>query len=157
MPRQLRFHRKNEYAIDTSALVRLEELKDAASIWPNVFALILDQRAKTVAFVMDELVRINANAANRLKQYRADFVYQEVGDLVSEASRLINRYPKMSRPRARRTVADPWVIALAQVEGMIVVTCELSNRATHIPDVCDKEGLKCIDLQNFVKAEKLLS
>jgi predicted nucleic acid-binding protein len=154
MPRQLEFDRKNEYAIDTSALVRLEERRDA-KIWPKFFALISEHRVKTVTFVMDELVRTSATTVTRLKAYRNDFVYRDMGDLVSEASRLINLYPKMSRPRSRRTVADPWVIALAQVEGMTVVTCELSNPAIHIPDVCKREGVDCRDLDFFITTEKL--
>lgn len=154
MPRQLELDRKSEYAIDTSALVRLEERGDSA-IWPKFFGLIRAHRAKTVSYVMDELVRTSATTANRLKPYRSDFIYRDLGDLVSEAARLINLYPGMSRPRSRRTVADPWVIALAQVEGMTVVTCELSNPAIHIPDVCKKEGVPCRDLAAFIRAEKL--
>src|ERR1700734_1594014 len=98
MPRQLEFDRKNEYAIDTSALVRLEERRDA-KILPKFFSLISEHRVKTVTFVMDELVRTSATTITRLKPYRNDFVYRDMGDLVSEASRLINLYPKMSRPR----------------------------------------------------------
>ena len=155
MPRQLEFDRRSEYAIDTSALVRLEERRDADKIWPKFFDLIRQQRIKTVSYVMDELVRTSAVTAMRLRPYRNDFVYRQLPDLVSEASRLINLYPRMSRPRSRRTVADPWVIALAHVEGMTVITCELANPSIHIPDACKKEGVECRDLAFLIKAEKL--
>lgn len=156
MPRQFKLLRRDEYAIDTSALVRLEERKDSSAIWPRFFQLIDDERVKTVRFVTDELLRHSASAANRLRPYHTKFIFPELDALVSAATRLINLYPKMSRPRSERTVADPWVIALAQVDKMSVVTCELSNaKANHIPDVCQSEGVKCLDLQGFLKIEKL--
>lgn len=51
-------------------------------------------------------------------------------------------------------VADPFVIACAQVKGGTVVTEEqLKPNAAKIPNVCQHFGIACTNLEGFLKAE----
>lgn len=51
-------------------------------------------------------------------------------------------------------VADPFIIARAQINNAIVVTEEkLKKNASKIPNICAHFGIKCIDLQGFLTSE----
>jgi hypothetical protein len=57
-------------------------------------------------------------------------------------------------------MADPFIIALARMEGRIVVTNELYERDRKkkepgIPDVCDKYNLPHRSLEGFIQQEGL--
>ncbi len=50
--------------------------------------------------------------------------------------------------------ADPFVIALARVEGAIVVTLEKNKpNAAKIPNICDDFLVGCVDLEGFMEEE----
>ena len=51
-------------------------------------------------------------------------------------------------------MADPFVIAKAQVEGRTVVTTELYKpNGAKIPNICRHFGVPCLTLQEFMEAE----
>ena len=50
--------------------------------------------------------------------------------------------------------ADPFVIAKAKVTEKTVVTLELEKpNSAKIPNICKHFGVKCLDLESFMKAE----
>lgn len=54
-------------------------------------------------------------------------------------------------------VADPWIVAYALAFGETVVTQERSRSATRkvsLIDVCDRFGIRHIDVFEFLRAEK---
>jgi hypothetical protein len=55
-----------------------------------------------------------------------------------------------------RSMADPWVIALAQVNGCTVVTGEVPSddlKRPKIPDVCRALGIPCSSLLQLFRKE----
>jgi Domain of unknown function (DUF4411) len=51
--------------------------------------------------------------------------------------------------------ADPFVIASAKINSAIVVTQEKSKiNGTKIPNICDKFGVQCTNLEGFMEMEK---
>ena len=53
-----------------------------------------------------------------------------------------------------KPVADPFVAAKAKIEGHCVVTTERKKpNAARLPNVCDKFGIPCIDLESFMQRE----
>ena len=69
-------------------------------------------------------------------------------------------YPKLGDVYDPRNRADPWVVAAAAVQGLIVVTEEADTgpRKTHkIPWVCDQENIKWIRLSSLVEHENLIN
>ena len=51
-----------------------------------------------------------------------------------------------------RPVADPFIIAKAKVMGGCVVTQEkYKENSAQIPNVCDKFGIACVDLEGFME------
>jgi hypothetical protein len=56
--------------------------------------------------------------------------------------------------RQSRSVADPFVIALAHVQGLTMVTAERASgspQKPRIPDVCAGIGVKCVPLLGMFK------
>ena len=72
--------------------------------------------------------------------------------------RITHDHPGMSRARSEKTPADPYVVALAMVEGYVVVAEETRNRrpSRKIPGVCDKLKIKCVTLDELVASEREL-
>ena len=66
-------------------------------------------------------------------------------------------YQRLVEDRKGIYGADPFVIALAKVEDLIVVTGE---RATNnlakpkIPDVCNDMGIECINILDLMRRER---
>jgi hypothetical protein len=62
----------------------------------------------------------------------------------------------MAGLRSRRTKADPFVIALAELLNYTVVTDETTARrpSRKIPHVCGKRGVLCICLAEPLECEK---
>ena len=73
---------------------------------------------------------------------------------------LIFRVPRFrqlaqSRNRAGRRVADSYLIARARTLGASVVTMErITGQGFRIPDICHYFNIPCINLQQFMEAEK---
>jgi hypothetical protein len=67
---------------------------------------------------------------------------------------ILQRYPRLLDTRKNRSGADPFVIALAQIEGCTVVTNEVPSDNVlrpHIPDVCTAMGVHWIDFLQMLR------
>jgi hypothetical protein len=71
------------------------------------------------------------------------------------------KYPDLMDPRAAYESADAYVIALAKLNGGIVVSQETSAqekrkppRDYYIPDVCRDLGVACINLLGMMRRKK---
>ena len=81
------------------------------------------------------------------------------GDLPStdvEYLKLIGKitrdHPSMSRARSRKFAADPYVVALAKLQGYTVVADESNARPNRkIPGACRKCGVPCLTLSEFIE------
>jgi hypothetical protein len=158
MPRQLPLSGSSLfYAIDSSALIDLDEREDADMLWPFIRALIVEGRVRTVPMVMTELQNVRPALFRRLQSVRAQLVYNDVAQLARLAGIYTDRYRHMSRPNHVYTEADPWLLAFAKEDDRIVVTNEKPKRNRQMPDVCKKEGIDCKTLDEFLLMEKLVS
>ncbi|MBC9787160.1 DUF4411 family protein [Carnobacterium maltaromaticum] len=69
-----------------------------------------------------------------------------------------------SKGWANVRIADPWIIAIAKSDDLVIVTSELKNKnlnanqpskAAKIPDICNSLGIRCIDMNTFFKEMNL--
>jgi hypothetical protein len=85
-------------------------------------------------------------------------MFRELDEAVqNEAARVLAQFPRLVGQTRLRTSADPFVIALAKVEGLHIVTEEKptgNNNRPNIPDVCLKIDITCIGLVDLIRAEK---
>jgi hypothetical protein len=80
--------------------------------------------------------------------------------LQQEAAAIQARYPELVDARSGHESADPWVIALAKLQGWTVVSQETSAnekrkppKSYYIPDVCRDLGVPCITLLGLMRRE----
>jgi hypothetical protein len=85
-------------------------------------------------------------------------MFRELEDAIQiEAAKILEQFPRLVGQKKIRTSADTFVIALARVQGLQIVTDEKptgSMDRPNIPDVCMAIGMKCIGLLDVIRAEK---
>ena len=118
------------YSIDTSSVIAawVEHYpKDRfPSVWTHVDGLAKTGRLLVSQFVLEELERQDDGAAEWCK---GSGIVVPVDEGVQVAvSRILAQHPNLVDVRKSRSMADPWVIALAQSRSGTVVTQE--NRST---------------------------
>ena len=70
---------------------------------------------------------------------------------------MLAQFPRLVGEKKLRTSADPFVIALARVEGLALVTDEKptgSMSRPNIPDVCSALSMKTMGVLDLIKAEQ---
>jgi hypothetical protein len=147
------------YLIDSSAWLNIVERTDADDVWSLIVSLIKQGRVVACAQVLGEL-RESDIYLSRLKPYeKALLAGDHPGDDVAylqHVGRITHEYPAMSKATGRRTPADPYIVALAELENYVVVTDESKTKRPNrkIPGVCQQRGIRCITLDQFVTAVK---
>lgn len=71
-------------------------------------------------------------------------------------SEIMGKYPRLVDTRKNRSGCDPWVIALARVRALTVVTGEKSTGSLvrpKIPDVCKDLNIPCIEIVDFFRKQ----
>ncbi|WP_297811971.1 DUF4411 family protein [uncultured Helicobacter sp.] len=120
---------------------------------------------KTIKKVKEELNRKNDFISNFIKEMSKDFFIDETKYLenyaqVIQASQDMDFNPSAKEQFAQAYRADAWLLAVAQRDNFIVVSNEKmpdkkEKKNIKIPRMCDKLGIKCIDIFDFIKEQKL--
>ncbi len=142
------------YLIDTSAWINIDERTDADAVWQLIVVLIEQGRIVACAQVLTEL-RDNPMYEPRLKPYeralQAGDRNSDDPDYLQYVGRITHDHPGMSKARGAKTPADPYVIALAELEGYVVVADESMRHPNRkIPGVCSQRGIRCLTSVEFV-------
>jgi hypothetical protein len=166
------------YVIDTSALVDLDGHKIGSN--PKTAYMCDDATRETVWKGIEELARLGRIVAvyaqrteiarhlphlhkrfNRIDGfYRAD-----TPEVLVRAMQILANAPDWAKELEKREpqndMADPYIVALAQLEGRIVITSELHRRdrpkkkGARIPDICENYGVVWKPLPWFIQQEAL--
>lgn len=103
--------------------------------------------------VLLELERVEPDAYKWAKGQKR--LSLELDEPIQKATRrILSQYRELVKEKANRTRADAFVIAVAEVHTCTVVTNEkptYSMARPHIPDVCGKLGIRCIDLLGLIR------
>jgi hypothetical protein len=149
------------YSIDTSFLigawVRHYPPDVMPGFWREMEHLTRVRAVFASVEVLYELKRMDDDLAKWAGQHRNMFVEPEK-QVQDEMKMIVGQFPGLSNFDAGESVADPWVIALARVHHGVVVTEEGPSKSPgkkpHIPDVCDSLGIKCMNVLQFIRAQK---
>jgi hypothetical protein len=149
------------YCVDTSSLIAAWQerypIENFPKFWDRVDGLIEENRLISPLEVLLETKKRSDELYGWLKARKAD-VFRELDDAVQkEAANVLARFPRLVGDKKLSTSADPFVIALALVQGVQVVTEEKptgSDRRPHIPDVCAELGVQCKSLLDMIRSEK---
>ena len=97
----------------------------------------------------------------RLKPYeealRAGDRDSDDPEYLLHVGKITYEYPSLSRATGVRTPADPYIIALAELEHYVVVADESTKRPNRkIPGVCQQRNpqIRCLTLAQFISAAR---
>ena len=129
------------YCIDTSALIAAWQerypIENFPPFWNRVDGLITAGLLTAPVEVLRETGRRSDELHAWLNARKQ--MFRELEDAIQiEAANVLARFPRLVGERRLRTSADPFVIALARVAQMQIVTGEKpsgSLQRPHIPDV----------------------
>lgn len=145
------------YCLDTSVLIeswgRHYRPKGFPSFWDRVHHAIEDGVFIAPAIVLNELERKEDDLWQWTKEREQLFIPLTV-DLQLAQEDIINRFSRLINQSNGKSMADPWVIALAKLRGCPVVTYERAGSLNNprIPDVCMKMGIGCLRLDEVIDA-----
>lgn len=148
-----------KYSIDTSAIIEGWTRDFPPDIFPHVWTktetLINDGILVATEEVLFELRKKHDNAYEWACQNRQMFI--PVDTKIQEAVRSILRdYKKLIDTRRNRSGADPFVIALALISHLSVVTAENpsgSFERPKIPDVCKALGIRWLNMIDLFREQ----
>lgn len=148
------------HCLDTSALINPWNLYWAPDLvpgyWRDIPRLIDEGRVVISEEVREEISKVDDD----LKKWAHDHVASwhpltdEIQGVVTE---IMGKWGQLVDSRKDRGRADPFVIATAKVIGATVVTTEKHGtaKAPHIPYVCDRLSVPCIDVYAFVREARI--
>ena len=150
------------YCIDTSALIhawrRAYPIRNFPLFWDRIDDLIEAGRLISSIEVLKELGKRDDDLYEWGNKRKDMFFDIEGDDLQIRLTEILERYPRLVDTRKNRSAADPFVIAVASLDGpsFVVVTQEgPTNKIDkpHIPDVCATENLECITILELIIRE----
>lgn len=148
-----------KWCFDTSALIE----PWVRHYPPDVFSPIwtrLAELAKSNVIAAPEDVRIDLEQQKDdlfkwSKALNGFFVASDKA-LLQCAADIVNDHPGLIKPKSTKSGSDPFVIAMAEVNKVPVVTYETRARkgeAPKIPNVCDDRGILTASLVDVLRAE----
>ena len=148
----------DRYCIDTSSLIAawIERYppEHFGSFWTSVDDLITEGRLISSTEVEEEIVRqddgLKAWCDDHPELFLAIDHDQQVG-----VTKILKKYPQLTKAFPTRNRADPWVIALAQLKDATVITEEGpgTTKKPKIPFVCEDLGIPCVGLVEMIRVE----
>jgi hypothetical protein len=145
------------YRIDTSSIIRWFVEIYPPTIFPalqtRVEELIAEGRLRAPKVVFDE-IRPGDDCHAWAKGHAEMFV-EESEAVQAIVRQLMAAHRNAAKPLKCINGADPFVIAMAKVDGATVVADEHpgSHENRKIPFVCAAEGVDCITFQEMILAE----
>jgi Domain of unknown function (DUF4411) len=147
------------YCFDTSALiepwVRLYPPDLFHPIWEKLEDLSLTGVIRAPVDVRIELREQKDDLFEWAKSLDGLFVDTDRAHL-EKSREIINAHPGLIKPNSTKSGADPFVIALAEINAVPVVTYETLARAAaapKIPNVCAARGVMVMTLVDVLRAE----
>lgn len=130
-------------------------MQNFPAVWARLEELVVLGRLVAPQEVRHELAQKEDHLKKWARRVKQLFVPDSSG-LVAELKRLLVKYPGFQLVKATGGFADPWIIALACLNGGIVVTEETGNghpASVKIPDVCRQEGVLYVRLVDVIRRE----
>jgi len=148
-----------KYSIDTSAILQgwLKHYPPDVfpGFWEKLDTLTSNGDLRATEEVLHELEKQHDEVFAWVAKGPALFIPLD-GPIQVCVKEILAAHPRLVDNRRNRSGADPFVIALARVNGATVVTGESLTgnlMKPNIPDVCAAMGIPCINLLQLIRRE----
>jgi len=151
-----------KYCIDSCSFIELGDTFRPTvfpTIMPSIAKLVEEQRVYAATEVYEELKRQEGDKIFEWVRTLPGLFVLPSSSIQRAVKDILRTYPRLIDYKTGKSGADPWVIATAQVESLVVVTEEQlsgSLSSPKIPDVCRVLGVDCIRMVEFLEREGLL-
>ena len=148
-----------KYSIDTSAIldgwIRHYPPDVFPKLWDRIDELIKDGNLRATEEVLFELEK-KADEVYKWAKSKSGLFVPIDNDIQVAVAGILAKYERLVDARRNRSTADPFVIALAQMNSSKVVTVEQPTNnlsKPRIPDVCIDLEIQSITLLQLVREE----
>lgn len=152
-----------KYCFDTNAFIEPWNKHYRPSLlpafWDKLDLLIHDGRVICPFEVYEEILKRDDSLASWIKKRKDVLVRPYTQDLQQKVRDILQLFPKLIKVQKNQSMADPWVIAQAMVDGAIVVTKEIAgfNTDIRIPNVCTHFQIEFINEFDFAQRENIFT
>ncbi len=157
------------YSIDTDALInawRRYYPKDILpDLWDKFEEMVQNGSLIATEEVFKELNKQDDELTEWAKNNEKMFISIDT-EIQQSVRDILQEYPKLINVKKSKSMADPWVIALAKIKKAKVVTGEKAAQSqskkvdkantVKIPDICRVFNIPCFDIIGFCRDLKLV-
>lgn len=147
------------YCIDTSSILqawaRTYPRDIFSALWDNIEAIITDGRLRSPDEVQREIGKKEDDLCKWAKAQSGLFVPLDFSQ-AAEVRAILTNFPLLVDSSKGRSGGDPFVIALAKLNGCTVITEEVASSSAKrpkIPDVCSHYNVEHITFLEFIRRE----
>ncbi|PKN82132.1 MAG: DUF4411 domain-containing protein [Chloroflexi bacterium HGW-Chloroflexi-9] len=147
------------YSVDTSALmdgwIRYYPSANFPRLWSSVDALIEAGRFLISEEVLEELKVHDDSLKAWAVERQLRLVVPTDSTVAGEVQRVLAEHSRLVMAMGGRNRADPFVIAVARLQGATVVTGEVGGTQSRpkIPSVCNALGIPVLPFLGLIQAE----
>ncbi len=129
------------------------------TLWEKFDALVSGGKLISVREVFNEIGSSKDSLGTWAKEHKNVLFLESTAEELQFVAEIfqVQHFQAMVRKQERlkgKPVADPFVIARAKISGASVVTQEKNTKdAAKIPNVCNYFGIRCMNLEGFMKKE----
>jgi hypothetical protein len=156
------------YVIDTSGLIMLESTFKYdnpvfKAVWEEIEELITQGTFRTIDFVEEEINNYEGKQdflKNWIKKWKRYFVVKTDEASINAAIPIVNQeystgFFDAKKQAEGKEEADPYLIGYCKVHNCILITNESKIKHNRIPAVAEKNGVKCIDINDLLSERGL--
>jgi predicted nucleic acid-binding protein len=147
-----------KYSIDTNALYDAWQrypYEIFSPLWTNIESIIKDGSLAATCEVLNEIEKLDDELHKWALSQKNMFIPINK-DIQLAVRSILSSHQRLVDSTKGRSIADPWIIALAKVNNCTVVTHErfsTKQNVVKIPDVCRAIGVPSITFLDMVKEE----
>jgi predicted nucleic acid-binding protein len=149
------------YCVDTSSLLECWSRRYPPDVfgrlWDNLDGLITAKELVAPEEVLHELERKEDELYEWARERRDGFFLPLDGQVQSATGEVLAAFPRLVGTLKDRNRADAFVVAVAKVSGLTVVTEERRNSTPErprIPLICDHFDMRCIDALGLIREQR---
>ena len=154
----------NRYCIDTSALIDFSnQFKRTRyeTLWQRIERMIQSKELISPLEVYKEIMQSEDKEAYLLQwssKHKRNLFRQVDPEQAALMKRIVKQYPHLApHEKVPPVFADPFLVALARIEGATVICNERfakTGAPARVPDVCKSYDVKCVSLEVFMDEKK---
>jgi hypothetical protein len=156
------------YVIDTNGLINLEYLFKYdnpvfKAIWDEIEDMIAQGIFRTIDFVEEEINSYEGKQdflKNWVKKWKKSFVVLTDSESINAAIPIVNEeystgFFDAKKQAEGKEEADPYLIGYCKVHNCVLITNENKTKPNKLPAVATKNGVICIDINDFLNERGL--